>query len=75
MDINDLFDGITEAFRQYQAEVTEQVSLQPTRLPLDLGRKQKLRKRRRKWLQRRELNKISRNRSDCRAFGKKLDSA
>jgi len=24
MDINDLFDGIAEAFRQYQAEVTKQ---------------------------------------------------
>ena len=24
MDINDLFDGIAEAFRQYQAEITEQ---------------------------------------------------
>ncbi len=24
MDINDLFDGIAEAFRQYQAEMTEQ---------------------------------------------------
>jgi len=24
MDINDLFDGIAEAFRQYQAEMNEQ---------------------------------------------------
>ena len=24
MDINDLFEGIAEAFRQYQAEITEQ---------------------------------------------------
>jgi hypothetical protein len=24
MDINDLFDGIAEAFRQYQAEIAEQ---------------------------------------------------
>ena len=24
MDINDLFDGIAEAFRQYQAEMSEQ---------------------------------------------------
>jgi hypothetical protein len=24
MDINDLFDGIAEAFRQYQAEMAEQ---------------------------------------------------
>ncbi|WP_028315137.1 hypothetical protein [Desulfatibacillum aliphaticivorans] len=24
MDINELFDGIAEAFRQYQAEMTEQ---------------------------------------------------
>lgn len=24
MDINDLFDGIAEAFRQYQAEMVEQ---------------------------------------------------
>lgn len=24
MDINDLFDGIVEAFRQYQAEMAEQ---------------------------------------------------
>ena len=31
MDINDLFDGIAEAFRQYQAEMAEQAqaSLNP----------------------------------------------
>jgi len=36
MDINELFDGIAEAFRQYQAEMAEQskasVSLTPTGL-------------------------------------------
>jgi len=29
MDIYDLFDGIAEAFRQYQAEMEEQVSSNP----------------------------------------------
>lgn len=27
MDINDLFDGIAEAFRQYQAETAEQTEV------------------------------------------------
>jgi len=45
MDSNDLFDGIAEAFRQYQAEMTEQSCLQLTPILLDLNPKQKLRKR------------------------------
>ncbi len=65
MDINDLFDGIAEAFRQHQAETAGQAQTSANPTPLDLGRKQKLRKRRRNWLQRRELNKIFRKGSDC----------
>jgi len=75
MDISDLFDRIAEAFRQYQAKMTEQTqaSTNPNRaLGLDL--KPKLRKRKRKWLQRRELNNISQNESDCGAFGRAAES-
>ena len=68
MDINDLFDGIAEAFRQYQAEMAEQEQALSNPILLDLSPKQKLRKRRRKWQQRRELNKISQNGSDYGAF-------
>ena len=75
MDINELFEGIAEAFRQYQAEMAEQGKASVNPIPTGLGRKQKLRKRRRKCQQRRELNKISRNGSDCRTFGRILDSA
>jgi hypothetical protein len=37
MDINDLFDGIAEAFRPYQAEMTEQehTSSNPTHTGLE----------------------------------------
>ncbi len=65
MDMNDLFDGIAETFRQYQAETAGQAQTSANPTPTGLGRKQKLRQRRRKWLQRRELNKISRKGSDC----------
>jgi len=36
MDINDLFEGITEAFRQYQAEMTEQEQASANRNPAGL---------------------------------------
>ncbi len=36
MDINDLFDGIAEAFRQYQAEMTEQVQTSTNLAPTGL---------------------------------------
>ncbi len=37
MDINELFDGIAEAFRQYQAEMAEQgqASANPTPIGLE----------------------------------------
>ncbi len=54
MDINDLFDEIAEAFRQYQAELAEQEQAAPNHNPTGLGPMQKLRKRRIKWLKRRE---------------------
>ena len=37
MDINDLFDGIAEAFRQYQAEITEQEQTSVNPAPAGLG--------------------------------------
>lgn len=37
MDINDLFDGIAEAFRQYQAEMTEQKQALANPNPTGLG--------------------------------------
>jgi len=37
MDINELFDGIAEAFRQYQAEMTEQVQASTNLAPAGLG--------------------------------------
>ncbi len=37
MDINDLFDGITEAFRQYQAEMAEQGQALSNSNPTGLG--------------------------------------
>jgi len=36
MDINDLFDGIAEAFRQYQAEMTEQAQALTNPAPIGL---------------------------------------
>ncbi|MBA3013693.1 MAG: hypothetical protein KKD63_12085 [Proteobacteria bacterium] len=36
MDINDLFDGITEAFRQYQAEIAEQTQASANQAPAGL---------------------------------------
>jgi len=36
MDINDLFDGIAEAFRQYQAELTEQMQASANPAPAGL---------------------------------------
>jgi len=36
MDINDLFDGIAEAFRQYQAEMNEQEQTSRTPAPTGL---------------------------------------
>ena len=36
MDINDLFDGIAEAFRQYQAEMAEQVQASDNPAPTGL---------------------------------------
>jgi len=41
---------------------------------LGLDLKPKLRKRKRKWLQRSELDNISRNESDCGAFGRAAES-
>lgn len=37
MDINDLFDGIAEAFRQYQAETAEQGKASVNPVPTGLG--------------------------------------
>ncbi len=37
MDINDLFDGIAEAFRQYQAEMAEQEQASANPVPTGLG--------------------------------------
>ena len=37
MDINDLFDGIAEAFRQYQAEMNEQEQASGNPNPAGLG--------------------------------------
>lgn len=39
MDINDLFDGIAEAFRQYQAEMVEQEQASSNSNPTGLGPK------------------------------------
>ena len=39
MDINDLFDGIAEAFRQYQAEMAEQEQALNNPNPTGLGAK------------------------------------
>ena len=39
MDINDLFDGIAEAFRQYQAEMNEQEQASNNPNPTGLGPK------------------------------------
>ena len=36
MDINDLFEGIAEAFRQYQAEMTEQAQASTNPVPTGL---------------------------------------
>ena len=36
MDINDLFDGIAEDFRQYQAEMTEQEQALSNPIPVGL---------------------------------------
>jgi hypothetical protein len=36
MDINDLFDGIAEAFRQYQAEMAEQAQASGNPTPTGL---------------------------------------
>ena len=36
MDINDLFDGIAEAFRQYQAEMAEQTEVSSNPNPTGL---------------------------------------
>ena len=36
MDINDLFDGIAEAFRQYQAETAEQTEVSSNPNPAGL---------------------------------------
>ncbi|MBO8092553.1 MAG: hypothetical protein J7D60_04525 [Prosthecochloris sp.] len=36
MDINDLFDGIAEAFRQYQAETAEQAQALNNPIPVGL---------------------------------------
>ncbi|MBM9612920.1 hypothetical protein JWJ90_01320 [Desulfobulbus rhabdoformis] len=36
MDINDLFDGIAEAFRQYQAEMNEQEQISSNPNPTEL---------------------------------------
>lgn len=36
MDINDLFDGIAEAFRQYQAEMNEQEQALSNSIPVGL---------------------------------------
>jgi len=36
MDINDLFDGIAEAFRQYQAEMAEQAQASANPAPTGL---------------------------------------
>ena len=44
MDINDLFDGIAEAFRQYQAEMTEQEQASSNPNPTGLGPKTKAEK-------------------------------
>ncbi|PID73326.1 MAG: hypothetical protein CSB33_04525 [Desulfobacterales bacterium] len=39
MDINDLFDGIAEAFRQYQAETAGQAQTSANPTPTGLGQK------------------------------------
>ena len=44
MDINDLFDGIAEAFRQYQAEMNEQDQASVNPDPTGLGLKTKAEK-------------------------------
>lgn len=36
MDINDLFDGIAKAFRQYQAEMAQQVQALSNPIPAGL---------------------------------------
>jgi len=46
MDINDLFEGIAEAFRQYQAEMAEQEQTSTTRLLPDLSPNGNLKKQR-----------------------------
>lgn len=47
MDINDLFDGIAEVFRQYQAEVAEQAQTSANPNPTGLGAEIEAEKRRR----------------------------
>ena len=37
MDINELFDGIAEAFRQYQSEMAEQAKASSNPNPTGLG--------------------------------------
>ncbi len=54
MDINDLFDGIAEAFRQYQAETAEQTEVSSNPNPTGLEPKTEAEKTEKKWLQRRE---------------------
>ena len=44
MDINDLFDGIAEAFRQYQAEMNEQEQAFSNPNPAGLGPKREAEK-------------------------------
>ena len=44
MDINDLFDGIAEAFRQYQAEMAEQEQASGNPNPAGLGSQTEARK-------------------------------
>ena len=44
MDINDLFDGIAEAFRQYQAEIAQQEQASANPAPAGLEPKTKAEK-------------------------------
>jgi len=54
MDINNLFDGIAEAFRRYQQEIADLEGVSPNPAPTGLDPGKGRKKQRINWQQRRE---------------------
>lgn len=75
MDINELFDGIAEAFRQYQAEMAEQPQASSNPVFTGLEHEKESEKTEIIMPTEKEVEQDFPNRSDCRTFGRMLDSA